>query len=56
MKRLKKFLKLAIPVFGLSAFMDYLLWFTRGYMVPSWTIATMSLSYTVLLAALYRIL
>ena len=55
-KTLKRFFKIAIPVFAFSAIVDYLLWFINGFHVPSWAIATMSTSYAILLTALYKIL
>ena len=53
---IKRFFKIAIPLLGFSAIIDYILWFTKGFHVPSWAIATMSMSYTLLLTALYKIL
>ena len=43
-KDLKMFLRLASGVLFLSGLMDTILWFTTGYMVPCWTVATMSVA------------
>jgi len=52
--KLKHFLKAAAAVLAFSALMDYLLWFTIRFHVPSWTIATLSLCLAVLLLVFSR--
>ena len=37
------FMKIGCYVLGVSALLDLALWFLTGYLVPSWTIAVMSL-------------
>jgi len=34
-----------------NAIMDYFMWLTYGYLIPSWTIVTMTVFYTVLIFA-----
>jgi len=54
--RLKRFLKAAAAILIFSALMDYLLWFTIRFHVPSWTIATLSLCLAIILLAFSRFL
>ncbi|MEM2321547.1 MAG: hypothetical protein QXS79_06700 [Candidatus Bathyarchaeia archaeon] len=53
---LRVFLKCAIIVFVLSALIDYILWFTINFHVPCWAIATMSLSTSLILYAIIKLL
>ena len=48
----KLLLDIAVLVFFFSAFMDFGLWLIRGYEVPAWTLATMSLCFGVVLYGL----
>ena len=34
------------------AVMDYFMWLTYGYLIPSWTLATLSVFYTILIFAI----
>ena len=54
--KLKLFLKIASGILAFSALLDYLLWFTIRFHVPSWTIATLSLCLAVILLVLSRFL
>jgi hypothetical protein len=53
---IKKIVKIACIVQLANAFMDYFLWVTVGYHVPSWAIATLVVGYSVLLLSYDRIL
>jgi hypothetical protein len=35
-----------------NAIMDYFMWLTYGYLISSWTIATLSVFYTILIFAI----
>jgi hypothetical protein len=37
-----------------NAAMDYFMWAAYGYLVPSWTIATISLGYLILIFAINK--
>jgi len=52
----KLLLDLAVLIFFFSGFMDFGLWFARGYEVPSWTLATMSICLGVVLYGFRRLL
>jgi hypothetical protein len=51
---LKRVLDFACIGFASSVVMDAYLWVTAGYLVPSWTIATMSLGLIILLQVFKR--
>ena len=51
---IKKVLKISCGIQGFNAFMDYLVWFIYGYLVPSWTIATVMLFNAVIIYSLVR--
>jgi len=53
---LRSFLRVSSVILTLSSLMDYLLWFTINYHVPSWTIATMSLMSAVLCEVIRRLI
>lgn len=38
-----------------NAFMDYVLWFNTGFNVPSWTISTIIIFYSIILLAYDRL-
>jgi hypothetical protein len=48
-------IKISCIVQFLNAFVDYLLWFTTGFHVPSWTISTLVLFYSIILLAYDRL-
>ena len=50
----KRVFRIAVPILAFSAVMDYILWFTREYHVPCWTIATITLATTIILAILEK--
>jgi hypothetical protein len=35
-----------------NAIMDYFMWLTYGYLIPTWTIATLTVFYTILILAI----
>ena len=51
---LNRVLDFACIGFASSVVMDAYLWVTAGYLVPSWTIATMSLGLIILLQVFKR--
>lgn len=51
---LKTVINFACIGFASSVVMDAYLWVTAGYLVPSWTIATMSLGLIILLQVFKR--
>jgi hypothetical protein len=53
---LKKLVKISCIVQLANAFMDYFLWVTVGYHVPSWTLATLVVGYSVLLLSYDRLI
>ncbi|MEM2163170.1 MAG: hypothetical protein QXR62_01935, partial [Candidatus Bathyarchaeia archaeon] len=53
---IRAFLKCAIAVLILSAIIDYILWFTMNFHVPCWAIASMSLSTSLILYVMIRLL
>jgi len=52
---LQKILRIASGILAFSAVMDFSLWILQGYLVPSWTIATLSLALAALLEILVRL-
>lgn len=50
-KTIKRLIKISCIVQGVNAAMDGLLWFTIGFHVPSWTISTLIVGYSVVLLA-----
>jgi peptidoglycan biosynthesis protein MviN/MurJ (putative lipid II flippase) len=53
---LKKPVKISCIVQLANAFMDYFLWVTVGYHVPSWTLATLVVGYSALLLSYDRLI
>jgi len=51
---LRKLLKPFFAIQLFNAFMDFALWFTIGYHIPSWTIATLNVFYVTLIFALEK--
>lgn len=54
-KRIKQFIKISCIIQSLNALMDAILWFTLGFQVPSWTISTLVVGYSVILIAYDRV-
>jgi hypothetical protein len=50
-KRIKQLIKISGIIQSLNALMDAILWFTADFQVPSWTISTLVLGYSVILIA-----
>jgi len=46
---IRKVLLLTVPIQLFNALMDYLLWFSCGFMIPSWTLATIVTFYTLII-------
>jgi hypothetical protein len=51
----KRLIKISCIVQSINAFADFLLWFTTGFLVPSWTISTLILFYSIILLAYDRL-
>jgi len=56
MKRMKPILQVIVVTLEISATIDAYLWFAVGYMVPSWTIAAMSVGCALLIEIMLKIL
>ena len=54
-KTIKKHIKLSCVVQVANAVMDGILWITTGFHVPSWTISTLIVGYSVILLAYDRL-
>lgn len=54
-KRIKQLIKISCLIQSLNAAADAFLWFTIGFQVPSWTISTLVVGYSVILIAYDRI-
>lgn len=52
---IKRLIKISCIVQSLNALADCMLWFTTGFQVPSWTISTLILFYSVILLAYDRL-
>ena len=52
--QLKRILDVACAILSSSVVLDTVLWFARGYMIPCWTMAAMSLGGILLLQAFKR--
>jgi hypothetical protein len=52
---IKRLIKVSCVVQFLNALADYVLWFTTGFQVPSWTISTIILFYSIVLLAYDRL-
>ena len=52
---IKRLVKFTCIIQFVNAFMDYFLWVTSGYHVPSWALATLVAGYSVLLLSYDRI-
>jgi hypothetical protein len=52
---IKRLIKVSCVVQFLNAFVDYVLWFTTGFLVPSWTISTIIMFYSIILLAYDRL-
>lgn len=50
-KTIKQLIKISCLVQGINAAIDGFLWFTSGFHVPSWTISTLIVGYSVVLLA-----
>ena len=50
-KTIRKLIKISCVVQGVNAAMDGIMWFTSGFHVPSWTISTLIVGYSVVLLA-----
>lgn len=50
-KTIKQLIKISCIVQAVNAAIDGLLWFTSGFHVPSWTISTVVVGYSVVLLA-----
>ncbi|MEM3550184.1 MAG: hypothetical protein QW222_01325 [Candidatus Bathyarchaeia archaeon] len=50
-KTIKQLIKLSCIVQAFNALMDVFMWVTSGFHVPSWTISTLVLGYSVILLA-----
>jgi len=54
-KRIRLLIKISCIVQSLNAAIDAFLWFTAGFQVPSWTISTLVIGYSVILIAYDRV-
>ncbi len=54
-KRLRKIIKIVCLIQFANAFMDYFLWVTVNYQVPSWALATLVSGYSILLLSYDRL-
>jgi hypothetical protein len=52
---IKRLIKISCIVQSVNAFADFLLWFTTGLHVPSWTISTLIVFYSIILLAYDRL-
>jgi len=53
---IKKLIKISCIFQFFNAFMDYFLWVTIGYHVPSWALATLVAGYSVILLSYDKML
>ena len=49
-----KMIKIIALIQIFNAFMDYFMWVAYGFLVPSWTIATISIGYIILIFAIKK--
>jgi len=54
-KRIRQLIKISCIIQSLNAAIDAVLWFTTGFQVPSWTISTLVIGYSVILIAYDRV-
>jgi hypothetical protein len=47
-----KIIKIVLLIQIINAVMDYFMWIAYGYLIPSWTIATMLVFYTIMILAI----
>ena len=47
-----KIIRIVLVIQIFNAVMDYFMWISYGYLIPSWTIATLNVFYTVLIFAI----
>ena len=52
---IRRFIKLSCIVQLINASIDYFLWFTTSFQVPSWTISTIVLFYSIMFLAYDRL-
>ena len=52
---IKRLIKISCIVQLFNASIDYFLWFTAGFHVPSWTISTIVLFYSIMFLAYDRL-
>ena len=50
-----RLIKVSCIILFANAFMDYVLWFNTGFNVPSWTISTIIIFYSIILLAYDRL-
>ncbi|MEM2103664.1 MAG: hypothetical protein QW717_02085 [Candidatus Bathyarchaeia archaeon] len=50
-KTIRRIIKVSCVVQAVNAFMDVFIWLTSGFHVPSWTISTLVLGYSIILLA-----
>jgi len=53
MKALRYAVSIAIPLLVISSILDLMLWFTKRFYVPSWTVSILGLCCAVLCGAVY---
>ncbi|MCW4024165.1 MAG: hypothetical protein NWF01_03925 [Candidatus Bathyarchaeota archaeon] len=49
-----KIIKIFLIIQIINAIMDYYVWLVYGFLVPSWTLATLSVTYVTLIVALKK--
>jgi hypothetical protein len=54
-KTIKQLIKISCAVQAVNALMDGYMWVTTGFHVPSWTISTLVIGYSVILLAYDRL-
>jgi len=54
-KTIKRLIKISCVVQAVNALMDVYMWVTSGFHVPSWTISTLIIGYSVILLAYDRL-
>ena len=53
-KSIWRIVKIIAVIQIFNAVMDYFMWLQYGYLVPSWTIASLSVFYTILILAIKK--
>jgi hypothetical protein len=54
-KTIKRIIKFSCVVQTVNAIMDVFMWVTSGFHVPSWTISTLVLGYSIIILAYDRL-